>query len=539
MAETRKLTDLNGQSFYPLTNTESVIGSDGESIDAILGQVPINTQAITEESERAKASEGSISSALSGEVARATQRENAIEQRLGNYILSSEKGSNNGVATLNGGRKVWNDQLGFAYRGEWQTSQDIDATDIEPGMYFLKGNVSWAEVLSGDSANGVLVQYPDNYHTQQLIVGRSANHPSGEQVETYTRRYLSGAKRWTAWSKGGGGMAEVPPTILPNPMVKTSEGVYEFTAEVGKLYDLEKWDDLADVLRVHLPTPSDPSRGWKIGFIVQDNMSEASWTDSDIFFMYGDSKIINVQQLFDKSTQVGWQHGPWKHSLPQMILFKWVGKLWVVESFTNDVLYPFTYSLVREDDYYLVMKGSNGANYRVVCPQYSMMSDTEANAGTSSKTRVITASVLKGAIKKHTSDKANTKDVYTKTEADERFQPKGNYLTQHQDISGKEDKVSVVNVASGTESVNAQVGKYYSIASNVGTLAVTLPTITTTNKLQSLMLSFETGDSPNITIAAEADITYFEDYYIQPNTKYEINIIWNGTKWIVAYGVIV
>ena len=208
MAETRKLTDLNGQSFYPLTNTESVIGSDGESIDAILEQVPINTQAITEESERAKASEESISSALSGEVARATQRENTIEQRLGNYILSSEKGSNNGVATLNGGRKVWNDQLAFAYRGEWQTSQDIDATDIEPGMYFLKGNVSWAEVLSGDGANGVLVQYPDNYHTQQLIVGRSANHPSGEQVETYTRRYLSGAKRWTEWSKGGGGTSD-------------------------------------------------------------------------------------------------------------------------------------------------------------------------------------------------------------------------------------------------------------------------------------------------------------------------------------------
>ena len=112
-------------------------------------------------------------------------------------------------------------------------------------------------------------------------------------------------------------------------------------------------------------------------------------------------------------------------------------------------------------------------------------------------------------------------------------------LTQHQDISGKEDKVGVVNVASGTASVNAQVGKYYSIAGNVGTLAITLPTITTTNKLQSLMLSFETSDSPSVTITAGAEITYFEDYYIQPNTKYEINMIWNGTKWIVAYGVIV
>ena len=37
---------------------------------------------------------------------------------------------------------------------------------------------------------------------------------------------------------------------------------------------------------------------------------------------------------------------------------------------------------------------------------------------------------------------AKTTDHYTKTESDNKYQPKGNYLTSHQDISGKADKSS-------------------------------------------------------------------------------------------------
>ena len=37
---------------------------------------------------------------------------------------------------------------------------------------------------------------------------------------------------------------------------------------------------------------------------------------------------------------------------------------------------------------------------------------------------------------------AKTADHYTKTESDNKYQPKGNYLTSHQDISGKADKSS-------------------------------------------------------------------------------------------------
>lgn len=61
------------------------------------------------------------------------------------------------------------------------------------------------------------------------------------------------------------------------------------------------------------------------------------------------------------------------------------------------------------------------------------------NEGTWETDSLISPKKLLAAVKNHTSNKANNEDVYTKEEADERFQPKGNYLTEHQDISGKQD----------------------------------------------------------------------------------------------------
>lgn len=466
----------------------------------------------------------------------------AVGREFQKYIPLAQKAAAGGVAELDANRKVFNDQLYFAPRGT--TTAAAMGGKLEAGLYLVNGFKVSDDVLDGEGANGFLLQGTGASRGQLLVVGRAATGDERELTEVYSRRYLPTPKRWTEWSKGGGGMAEVPPTILPNPMVKTSEGVYEFTAEVGKLYDLEKWDNLADVLRVHLPTPSDPSRGWKIGFIVQDNMLSADWTHSDLFFMDGNREIINVQQLFDKATQGGWQYGPWLHGSPQMILFKWVGKQWVVESFTNDVLYPFSYSLVREDDYYLVMKGSNGGNYRVYCPQYSTMSQTEANAGTSVQDRVITASVLKGAIKKHTSDKANTKDVYTKTEADERFQPKGNYLTEHQDISGKEDKMQVVAVYN-TEDTSQPVSilictlsTYYRIPVPIETLDLLLPPDPESGKVENIVVFLTGGTTPAVTIVSDgrnpAPIYYHDGYAIESGKTYELNILWNGAAWVVA-----
>ncbi|MBR6997242.1 MAG: hypothetical protein IKI19_00370 [Prevotella sp.] len=120
------------------------------------------------------------------------------------YIPSNKKGVAGGVAELNGDGKVPTAQAQFALRGNL-VAADIDSTTLQTGFYRIIGQRLGADILGGDEANGVLIQYSDGYKEQVLHVGRTAGAAAGEQVETYTRRYLPTPKRWTAWSKGGGG----------------------------------------------------------------------------------------------------------------------------------------------------------------------------------------------------------------------------------------------------------------------------------------------------------------------------------------------
>ena len=120
------------------------------------------------------------------------------------YIPSNKKGVAGGVAELNGDGKVPTAQAQFALRGNL-VAADIDSTALQSGFYRVIGQRLGADILGGDEANGVLIQYSDGYKEQVLHVGRTAGAAAGEQVETYTRRYLPTPKRWTAWSKGGGG----------------------------------------------------------------------------------------------------------------------------------------------------------------------------------------------------------------------------------------------------------------------------------------------------------------------------------------------
>lgn len=109
-------------------------------------------------------------------------------------------------------------------------------------------------------------------------------------------------------------------------------------------------------------------------------------------------------------------------------------------------------------------------------------------------------------------------------------------LTQHQDISGKEDKVEVVSYADNA-TINAQVGKYYKGGQSA---TFNLPTITDTTKVCGFVVSITTSWHPNITFVPPTgvEIDYFAGYSIDAYTKYELNLIFNGTKWILAYGII-
>lgn len=147
-----------------------------------------------------------VNNKLNNEITRATARENTITQNLNNiaqslnnYIPTSEKGANNGVATLNSSGLIPQNQLQFPTRGAINPSS-IDDVNLDNGVYQINGKVISQDILSGETANGIFVNYPYGSKVQVLYVGRAADAAMGEQVEIYTRRYLSTPKRWTAWN---------------------------------------------------------------------------------------------------------------------------------------------------------------------------------------------------------------------------------------------------------------------------------------------------------------------------------------------------
>ena len=124
----------------------------------------------------------------------------------------------------------------------------------------------------------------------------------------------------------------------------------------------------------------------------------------------------------------------------------------------------------------------------------------------------------------------NPANYYTKTQVDMALSGKAST----QELSGKEDKMPIVQVASGTTAINAAVNTYYEVAGTVGTLAITLPVPSATDKLTTVVLHLTTGATPNVVIGSTATVDKFSSYAIEANKEYEINCAYNGDKWIVA-----
>ena len=100
------------------------------------------------------------------------------------------------------------------------------------------------------------------------------------------------------------------------------------------------------------------------------------------------------------------------------------------------------------------------------------------------------------------------------------------------DVSGKEDKVDIVS-ASGT-TLTAQVGKYYTL-SNVGTLAITLPTIASgTTALQTVTFYIAAGSAPDVDFTSTHNVYKAKGFKIEANGTYEVSAAWNGIAWVVA-----
>lgn len=105
-----------------------------------------------------------------------------------------------------------------------------------------------------------------------------------------------------------------------------------------------------------------------------------------------------------------------------------------------------------------------------------------------------------------------------------------------QELEGKQDKMPIVQVASGTSAINAAVNTYYEVAGEVGTLAITLPTPTDLTKVAMVVIHLLAGTNPNVVIGAvdNPQPDFSAAYDISASKEYEINCLYNGDKWVVA-----
>ncbi len=108
------------------------------------------------------------------------------------------------------------------------------------------------------------------------------------------------------------------------------------------------------------------------------------------------------------------------------------------------------------------------------------------------------------------------------------------YLTSHQDISGKEDKMPISTKSSN---FTATVGNYYKViigASVSRTITLTIPSDST--KVSNCIFFVTTSTSPSLTIGDESGIAiyYSDGYTIEANSAYEINALWNGANWYIT-----
>ena len=99
-------------------------------------------------------------------------------------------------------------------------------------------------------------------------------------------------------------------------------------------------------------------------------------------------------------------------------------------------------------------------------------------------------------------------------------------------LEGYESKVDIVSASGAT--LTAEVGKYYTL-SNVGTLAITLPTIASgTTKVQTVTFYIAAGSTPAVTFTSTHSIYYSDGFEIAADTTYEVSAAYNGIAWVVA-----
>ena len=114
------------------------------------------------------------------------------------------------------------------------------------------------------------------------------------------------------------------------------------------------------------------------------------------------------------------------------------------------------------------------------------------------------------------------------------------YLTSHQDVSGKENKLAIDSTAK-TASFTAEVGKYYSVnVPNNGNVTVTLPTVSSSETyVQTIVFNVSIGSgTAAITFTP---VAYKSDGFdtFETVTVYEVHAMWNGSGWVMVKGKLI
>ena len=111
----------------------------------------------------------------------------------------------------------------------------------------------------------------------------------------------------------------------------------------------------------------------------------------------------------------------------------------------------------------------------------------------------------------------------------------GGWVVAASEIGGQSSSPEVDVATFSGAALTAELNKYYDASTAVGTLAVTLPAVGG-SKTKSIMMHLTTTSSPNITFtsADNKTISYYSSYAIEASKEYEISIVFNGTKWIIA-----
>ena len=512
-----------------------------------------------------------LSEAIDNEATRATMKETELASKVNKCIPLSLKGAANGVAELNAEGKVPTAQAQFALRGNL-VAADIDSTALQTGFYRVIGQRLGSDILGGDEANGVLIQYSDGYKEQVLHVGRTAGAAAGEQVETYTRRYLPTPKRWTAWYKAGGGGSD---EIYFSEITQESAGVYKHDAAAayqafrdGKVvigvnspyyyYGMIGLNGYISYVNFSFhPGPSiNILSGDTTDFLISyevlamDIQEAKDGTSSNTQFispyvlkhaiLYHTSDLVNGGAYNSETKKIELKHGSTvvaEIDATPFIVDGMVddvrienGNLVIdfnTESGKQDISIPLTdifnpnnYYTKQQTDGLLSMKAGTeevGALQQQVAGKQDTIQDL--------------AAIRSGAAAGATAVQPAALQPY----ATQAWVGEQGFLTQHQDISGKEDKMQIVAapIIPGLQFI-ATLGAYHRFLDSLGTLDITLPTPIDETTVQTIVFYMTMGSAPAVTFTATQPIYYHDGFSLEAGKTYEVNALWNGAAWVVA-----